>query len=343
MSNSVYTPALECNNVVKIFRRGRGFKRRSIRAVDGATITLHPGELFGLLGPNGAGKTTLVRCIATLLIPDAGTIKVLGRDAFKDSLFCRQRIGLLTSGERTLYWKLSARDNLKFFAALYGLMGKERDRRIDYLLELLDLKEVANERLERYSSGMKQKVSLARALLHNPELLLLDEPTLGLDPQFGRFIRQFIKEELNQKQGKTILLTTHYMDEADELCERIAFINKGKIVDIKSPQEYKRDIPHTETLEVRCQGLPDINTLKTLPSINSVSADFHDGVATIRVIAPRAEMVLSEVLEAIRVQARILSIDVKEPTLEDVFIYMTGASLTDETDEGSEAENKQLI
>lgn len=325
--------ALECQNIVKIFRRGRGFKKRSIRAVDGATLTLRPGELFGLLGPNGAGKTTLVRCIATLLIPDAGTIRVFDRDAFKDSLYCRQRIGLLTSGERTLYWKLSARDNLRFFAALYGLTGKERDRRIDYLLKLLGLKEVANERLERYSSGMKQKVSLARALLHDPQLLLLDEPTLGLDPQFGRFIRQFIKEELNQKQGKTILLTTHYMDEADELCERIAFINKGKIVDIKSPEEYKRDIPHTETLEVRCQGQPDTTILKSLTGVKSGTADFRDGVTTIKIIAPRAEAVLSDVLEALRPQARILGVDVKEPTLEDVFIYMTGTSLAEETGE----------
>lgn len=338
MPNETAILALDCQNVVKVFRRGRGFKRRSIRAVDGATIALHAGELFGLLGPNGAGKTTLVRCIATLLIPDAGTIRVFGKDAFRESLYCRQRIGLLTSGERTLYWKLSARDNLRFFAALYGLTGKERDRRIDYLLELLGLKEVANERLERYSSGMKQKVSLARAMLHDPQLLLLDEPTLGLDPQFGRFIRLFIKEELNQKQGKTILLTTHYMDEADELCERIAFINKGKIVDIKSPEEFKRDIPHTETLEVRCQGQPETSVLKSLAGVKSVNADFRNGVTTVKVIALRAETILSDVLEALRPQARILGVDVKEPTLEDVFIYMTGTSLAEETGEKGEGE-----
>lgn len=324
-------PAIDCQGVVKDFRRGRGLKRRVVRALDRATLTLQQGELFGLLGPNGAGKTTLVRCIATLLIPDAGTIRIFGHDAFKESLFCRQCIGLLTSGERTLYWKLSARDNLRFFAALYGLTGKERDRRIEYLLELLGLKDVANERLERYSSGMKQKVSLARAMLHNPQVLLLDEPTLGLDPQFGRFIRRFIKEELNQKQGKTILLTTHYMDEADELCDRIAFINRGRIVDIKTPEQYKRDIPHTEVLEVRCLGQPDISSLKSLDGIERVQAEFNDGITTLRIVAPRAERVLSDVIEAVRSQARILGIDVKEPTLEDVFIYMTGTSLGEDT------------
>ncbi|MCX7732487.1 MAG: ABC transporter ATP-binding protein [candidate division WOR-3 bacterium] len=326
-------PALLCDNVVKLFRRGRGLKKKVVRALDGASLTIPQGELFGLLGPNGAGKTTLVRCIATLLIPDSGTIRLFGHDVFTDSLFCRQRIGLLTSGERTLYWKLSARDNLRFFAALYGLHGRDRDRRIDYLLELLGLREVANERLERYSSGMKQKVSLARALLHDPDILLLDEPTLGLDPQFGRFIRQFIKEELNRKQGKTILLTTHYMDEADELCDRIAFINRGKIVATRTPAEFKREIPHKEILEVRCLGQPDTTGLKHLDGIEQVQADFRDGITTLRLVMPKAEKVLSEVIELLRPQVRLLGIDVKEPTLEDVFIYMTGTSLGADTKE----------
>jgi ABC-2 type transport system ATP-binding protein len=325
--------ALECSGVVKNFRRGRGLKKKITRAVDGATLTLPRGELFGLLGPNGAGKTTLVRCIATLLIPDAGTIKVLGHDAFKDSLYCRQRIGLLTSGERTLYWKLSARDNLNFFAALYGLTGKARDKRVDYLIELLGLKEVERDRLERYSSGMKQKVSLARAILHNPDLILLDEPSLGLDPQFARFIRGFIKDELNRKQGKTILLTTHYMDEADELCQRIAFINKGKIVDVKTPEQYKRDIPHTEVLDIRLQGQPDTAPIQALPGVERIASEFKDGVTTLKVVAPRVEAVLSEAIEHLRKGGRILGIDIKQPTLEDVFLYVTGTSLGADTAE----------
>jgi len=331
--NEERTPALDVRSVVKNFRRGRGLKKKITRAVDGASLSLARGELFGLLGPNGAGKTTLVRCVATLLIPDAGTIEVLGHDAFKDSRYCRQRIGLLTSGERTLYWKLSARDNLNFFAALYGLTGKARDKRVDYLLELMELKDVARDRLERYSSGMKQKVSLARAILHNPDLILLDEPSLGLDPQFARFIRQFIKDELNRKQGKTILLTTHYMDEADELCQRIAFINKGRIVDVKTPEQYKRDIPHTEVLEIRLQGQPDTTPIQTLPGVERIAADFKDGVTTLKVVAPRAETVLAEAIEHLRKGGRILGVDVKQPTLEDVFLYVTGTSLGADTSE----------
>jgi ABC-2 type transport system ATP-binding protein len=325
--------ALSCREVVKNFRRGRGLKKKVTRAVDGASLDIRKGELFGLLGPNGAGKTTLVRCIATLLIPDQGSISLFGHDVFRDSLWCRQRIGLLTSGERTLYWKLSARANLNFFAALYGLTGKARDKRIDYLIELLGLKEVENERLERYSSGMKQKVSVARAILHDPDLILLDEPSLGLDPQFARFIRKFIKEELNQRLGKTILITTHYMDEADELCNRIAFISKGKIVDCKTPAEYKRDIPHTEVLQVRCQGQPDTAAVEKLPSVERLAGEFKDGVTTITVVAPRAEAILADTIELLRPQAKLLGIDVKQPTLEDVFLYVTGTSLGADTSE----------
>ncbi|MFO7638311.1 MAG: ABC transporter ATP-binding protein [bacterium] len=323
--------ALECREVVKNFRRGRGLKKKVTRAVNGASLAVRRGELFGLLGPNGAGKTTLVRCIATLLIPDGGEIRMLGRDVFKDSIWCRQRIGLLTSGERTLYWKLTARANLEFFAALYGLAGREKEKRIDYLIELLGLKEVARERVERYSSGMKQKLSLARAMVHDPEVLLLDEPTIGLDPQFARFMRKFIKEELKERHGKTILLTTHYMDEADELCDRIAFINRGRIVNVKTPAQYKRDIPHKDILEVRCQGQPDITGLRELAGVEQVAADSADGVTTVRVVAPDVEQVLAEVVELLRPQSRLLGVDVKQPTLEDVFLHETGVSLGEDT------------
>ncbi|MFO7675096.1 MAG: ABC transporter ATP-binding protein [bacterium] len=323
--------ALAVRDVVKNFRRGRGLKKKVTRAVNGASLAVRRGELFGLLGPNGAGKTTLVRCVATLLIPDEGEIRVLGRDVFRESQWCRQRTGLLTSGERTLYWKLTARANLEFFAALYGLAGREKEKRIDYLIELLGLKEVERERVERYSSGMKQKLSLARAMVHDPELLLLDEPTIGLDPQFARFMRKFIREELNERRGKTILLTTHYMDEADELCNRIAFINRGRIVNVKTPAQYKRDIPHKDVLEVRCQGQPETDGIRALAGVEKVAANCAEGVTTVRVVAPDVEAVLAEILELLRPQSRLLGVDVKQPTLEDVFLHETGVSLGEDT------------
>jgi len=319
--------AIELKNVTKRFKKGRGLKRREVVAVDGVSLSIQEGELFGLLGPNGAGKTTLVRCISTLLIPDAGEIRIFGRNVFTSSLTLRHHIGLLTSGERTLYWKLSGRDNLKFFAALYGLSPRERDKRIDYLMELLGLKEFERERVERYSSGMRQKLSLARALLHDPKILLLDEPTLGLDPQFSRFIRGFIKEELSQRRRKTILLTTHYMDEADELCDRIAFMNKGKIVEINTAEGFKKAIPHKEILEVRCLGVVDSQSVERIPSVEKVSVFSKDGISHLKIIAPESEGILSDIIEVLRTNTKILSIDLKEPTLEDVFIHLTGRSL----------------
>lgn len=325
------------DNVVKRFRRGKGLNRKYITACDHVSFTIEQGELFGLLGPNGAGKTTLVRCLATLLIPDEGKITIFSKDVIAQSMEARRLIGLLTSGERTLYWKLTGKDNLKFFAALYGLTGKERDYRIQYLIELLDLKDVENERVEKYSSGMKQKISLARALLHNPQVLLLDEPTLGLDPQFSRFIRRFIKEELVRKEGKTILLTTHYMDEADELCDRIAFINKGRIIDCKTPAEYKAEIPHTEVLDLRCQGNLDEDRLRIalakINQIEKISFISNQGETNLKIIAPRVESILANVLRLIQNETKILGVDIKAPNLEDVFIYLTGTSLKEDTRE----------
>jgi ABC-2 type transport system ATP-binding protein len=329
--------AIEVKDVVKKFRRGRRLRKRDIFAVDKVSFEIPEGELFGLLGPNGAGKTTLVRCLATLLIPNEGTIKIMGKDILNHSLYCRKQIGLLTSGERTLYWKLSGNDNLKFFGALYGLDGKERDKRIEYLMELLELKDVQNERVEKYSSGMKQKISLARALLHDPKILLLDEPTLGLDPQFSKFLRVFIKETLNKKERKTIILTTHYMDEADELCQRIAFINRGKIVDLKTPYEYKRDLPHSEVLDLRCSAFqnPDEVTkqLQSLRTVEKITVTTQDNTTNVKIILPRAESILSDLIELVRQKGKILAIDVKRPTLEDVFIYVTGTRLSEDTAE----------
>ncbi len=316
--------AIEINEVVKVFKKRR---RQVTRALDDVSLLIEEGELFGLLGPNGAGKTTLVRCISTLLIPDGGEIKIFGKNIFKHSLSIRRDIGLLTSGERTLYWKLSGRDNLKFFSALYGMEQKETEKRIDYLIELLGLQEFDRERVERYSSGMRQKISLARALLHDPKILLLDEPTLGLDPQFSRFIRTFIKENLNQKEKKTILLTTHYMDEADELCDRIAFIDRGKIVGLNTPNGFKRAIPHKEILEIKCQGIFDVKGIEQIGQIEKVSLGNENGLATLKIMATRGEDILSDIIKEISNKTKILTINIKEPTLEDVFIYYTGRSL----------------
>jgi ABC-2 type transport system ATP-binding protein len=302
-------------------------KDELVYAVNGVDLEVKKGELFGLLGPNGAGKTTLVKCLSTLLLPNKGTAVINGHDIVTDPIAARESIGITTGGERTLYWKLSGRDNLRYFAALYGLSSDEADKRIDYLLKIMGLKDRQYERIEKYSTGMRQKVSICRALIHDPPILLLDEPTLGLDPSFSRFIRSFIRKDLNQNHGKTIVLTTHYMDEADQLCDRIAIMNKGKIVSVDTPQNLKKSIPHDEVLEVKCLGLADFEGIG-----QRVYSHSEDGMNIYRIHAENVEEILSDVIKAAD-STRILSMNVTKPTLEDVFIHLTGATLTGEENE----------
>jgi ABC-2 type transport system ATP-binding protein len=325
--------AIIARDIVKTFRKkgrrkyGIGPKitpDKLIHAVNGVDLTVRKGELFGLLGPNGAGKTTLVKCLSTLLLPNRGTAIINGHDIVDDPIAARECLGITTGGERTLYWKLSGRDNLRYFAALYGLSSEEADMRINYLMKIMGLEDRQDERIEKYSTGMRQKVSISRALIHDPPVLLLDEPTLGLDPSFSRFIRSFIKKDLNQKQGKTIVLTTHYMDEADQLCDRIAIMNEGKIVVVDTPEALKKKIPHDEVLEVKCLGHADFSGIG-----QRVYADSADGVTIYRIHAENVEDIMTEVIQAAQ-SARILSMNVTKPTLEDVFIHLTGARLTGE-------------
>ncbi len=330
------TNAIVAKEVVKTFRKkGRRKyvvgpkieKDELIYAVNGVDLSVKKGELFGLLGPNGAGKTTLVKCLSTLLLPNKGTAIINGHDIVADPIAARECIGITTGGERTLYWKLSGRDNLRYFAALYGLSSDDANQRIDFLMEIMGLKERQNERIEKYSTGMRQKVSICRALIHDPPILLLDEPTLGLDPSFSRFIRSFIKNDLNKTQGKTILLTTHYMDEADQLCDRIAIMNEGKIVAVDAPENLKKAIPHDEVLVVKCLGTADFDGIG-----QRVYAQSEDGLHVYRIHAENVEEIMSDVIKAAD-SAKILSMNVTKPTLEDVFIYLTGARLTGEDNE----------
>src|SRR5678815_4183629 len=230
-------------------------KAKEIEAVRGIDFQVREGELFGLLGPNGAGKTTTIKMLITLLIPTAGTARVLGIDVVKNAHEVRKRIGYVFGGDRGVYERLSGYDNLRYFAELYGVPPAEQKRRIEELLELVGLRGREHERAEGYSRGMKQRLHVARGLLHDPEVIFLDEPTIGLDPVGARELRATIGT-LTQA-GKTILLTTHYMFEADALCDRIAVISKGKIVAEGTPADLKRGVGQGSVLEVEVYGIPD--------------------------------------------------------------------------------------
>jgi ABC-2 type transport system ATP-binding protein len=214
-------------------------------AVDGVDLHIQQGEVFGLLGPNGAGKSTTIRMLCTLLEPTSGAARVNGFDVVKQSNQVRQSLGTVLAGERSIYWKLTARENLEYFAALFHIPTEVARRRIDELLDRMELTNRADDLVEKYSTGMKQRVAIARALLAQPPIMLLDEPTLGLDPQAARRVRELVKEL--KAEGHTILLTTHYMEEADQLSDRIGIIDQGKVIALGTPAELKRAF-HNKTL-----------------------------------------------------------------------------------------------
>ena len=231
---------IEVKELKRTYVTRRGFlkkEKRVVQAVDGISFEVRRGEIFGLLGQNGAGKTTTIKMLTTLLAPTAGTCKVLGCDTFGQEKQIRERINFIFGGEMGVYRRLSARDNLRYFSNLYLIPRKERDVRIEKILKLVDLADRADDLAETYSKGMIQRLQIARGLINDPEILFMDEPTVGLDPLGARMLRDIIRRL--KEQGKTVLLTTHNLAEVEELCDRLIIINKGKVVARGTPAEIK--------------------------------------------------------------------------------------------------------
>jgi len=332
------TAAVETKDLVKIFERGRRTiwqrvrrepdKRDRFRAVDGIDLVVEPGEIFGLLGPNGAGKTTTMKMLATLLIPTSGTIRVLGIDPLDRPREVRARLGAMLSGERSLYWKLTGRENLEYFAALYHVPPGETKTRIANVLAAVKLADRADDYVERYSTGMRQRLALARALLPNPPLVVLDEPTVGLDPQASRDLRDRVREL--KAQGRTVLLTTHYMEEADQLCDRIAIIDHGRIVALDTPAALKRTIRAEEVvhLEIAMDGDegPVIDRLARSGTV--ARSERSNGTLAVTAHCASARDFVPAAFDAARTTgATIRHVEVVPVTLEDVFLALTGRAL----------------
>src|SRR6184192_3585913 len=331
-------PAVETKDLVKVFERGRRTiwqrlrrehdKRERFRAVDGIDLVVEPGEIFGLLGPNGAGKTTTMKMLATLLIPTSGAIRVLGIDPLERPREVRARLGAMLSGERSLYWKLTARENLEYFAALYHVPPHEIKARIANVLAAAKLLDRADDYVERYSTGMRQRLALARALLPDPPLVILDEPTVGLDPQAARDLRDRVREL--KRQGRTVLLTTHYMEEADQLCDRIAIIDHGQIVALDTPAALKRRIRAEEvvTLEIGMTG-DDAPMLARLANSAIIArSERHNGTLAVTAHCASARDFVPAAFDAARSEgATIQHVEVVPVSLEDVFISLTGRAL----------------
>ena len=318
--------AIRLEDVRFIYRTSTGFirrQRREVAAVDGVSLAVEPGELFGLLGPNGAGKTTTVKVLTTLLIPSSGTATVLGLDAVRDVAAIRRRIGFVLGGERGLYYRLSGRENLRYFAELYYLEPRAIGPRIDELLVLVGLADRADDRVMWYSRGMKQRLHIARALLHAPDVLFLDEPTQGLDPVASRELRRTIKSL--RERGVTILLTTHDMFEADELCDRISIINQGRIVAEGTPEALKRGVDDLSVVEIEVSGLDSeiCRMLEAMVEVDAATLAERPSGQVLRVqtrLGARALPALLAKLDGVSVGY----VSVREATLEDAYVRLVG-------------------
>ena len=331
-------PAVEARSLTKVFERGRRTvwqrlrrepdRRERFTAVDGIELTVAAGEIFGLLGPNGAGKTTTMKMLATLLEPTGGEARILGIDVRTRPREVRARIGAMLSGERSLYWKLTGRENLEYFAALYHVPPRLTRARIEAVLAAVNLTDRADDYVERYSTGMRQRLALARALLPDPPLLLLDEPTVGLDPQASRDLRDRVREL--KRAGRTVLLTTHYMEEADQLCDRVAIIDHGRIVALDAPAALKRTIRAEEVvrLEVGVDG-DDASLLDRIGARARVARrERENGTLNLTVHCDSARDFVPAAFDIARgTGAVIRHVEVVPVTLEDVFLSLTGRAL----------------
>jgi ABC-2 type transport system ATP-binding protein len=306
--------------------------KATFTAVKGVDIQIERGEIFGLLGPNGAGKSTTIRMLCTLLEPTSGTAHVNGYDIVTQANDVRRSLGTVLAGERSIYWKLTGRENLEYFAALNHIPSAIAKKRVDDLVERMELKDRANELVEKYSTGMRQRVAIAKALLARPPILLLDEPTLGLDPQAARNLRELIAQL--KQEGHTILLTTHYMEEADLLSDRIGIIDTGKIIALDTPHGLKRHIDQKEIIRLEVTGwqeyigekLRALSEVENLVAMQQGEADLWE----VNMQAQNSRALLPKIMESISQNGtRLVNMNIVKPSLEDVFIHLTGKALRD--------------
>jgi ABC-2 type transport system ATP-binding protein len=301
-------------------------------AVNGVDLQIERGEIFGLLGPNGAGKSTTIRMLCTLLEPTSGTATVNGFDVVKQANDVRRSLGTVLAGERSIYWKLTGRENLEYFAALYHIPPMMAKKRVEELIERMEIKDRANELVEKYSTGMRQRIAIAKALLAQPPILLLDEPTLGLDPQAARRVRELIAEL--KQEGHTILLTTHYMEEADQLSDRIGIIDTGKVIALDTPEGLKRRVDQKEVIRLEISGWHEeiAGKLKSIAGIENISTR-QQGEADlweVNLHAHNSRAALPRIVEHISGNGtRLVNMNILKPSLEDVFIHLTGKALRD--------------
>lgn len=300
------------------------FKNKT--AVDGVNLFLDQGESVGLLGPNGAGKSTTISMISTLLTPTSGDVRYKGSDALKKPDVIRPILGVVPQ-EIALYEELTAYENTEFFGKAYGLSGKKLKNKIDEVLELVGLTDRKKEKVREYSGGMKRRINIAVALMHDPELLIMDEPTVGIDPQSRSYILDMVRQ-LNKTKGMTVLYTSHYMEEVEKLCDRVYIMDHGQIIASGTKEELKSILSSEDTILIEVQQASSqfVDQLNNHPSIQQV-AEVNGGY---KIIIAKDEDLFADIFDfAKETQVKVRGVHVQTPTLEDVFLHLTGRKLRD--------------
>jgi ABC-2 type transport system ATP-binding protein len=324
--------AIDVRNIVKKFG--------DFTAVNGLSFSVEEGEIFGLLGPNGAGKSTLIRMMVTLLTPTSGTAIINGHDIVKDADGVRRSIGVIPQA-MTTDLELSVEENLLIFAKLYGVPREKRQRLIPELLEFVELTQWSKAQVKNLSGGMRRRVEIARGLVHEPRIFFLDEPTTGLDPVSRANVWQML-ERMKAERQLTILVTTHYMDEADKLCDRIAIVDHGDLKALDSPIKLKMSVPSNNVLEVNFTSTPPgwIDRLKALPDVEDVTSE--DTVFRISTRnGPATTMAMLDAAAAAGVSVHALA--VQSTTLDDVFVHYTGRGLRDALQDANPQDSQFMI
>jgi len=320
--------AIHARGVTRVYKA----KPEPVTALGGVDLDVEPGEYFGLLGPNGAGKTTLIKILTTLLIPTSGTAKVAGFDVVTETAKIRRVINMVAGGEQSGYGLLNVREQLWMFSQFYGLPNREGWRRVDELIEIVGLGEQRQQKVRSLSTGQRQKLNFARGLLNDPWVLFLDEPTLGLDVAAARDLREHTLAWKAAAPGRTLLLTTHYMVEAEQLCDRIAIVDRGKILALGTPEELRRRVQAESIFRIKLDRLPEnggLAALASLPGVlSAVPADGTDAAGADRVavkVALADDSALTSVVTAVADRgSHLIGLAKSEPSLEDVFVELVG-------------------
>ncbi|MFN2197533.1 MAG: ATP-binding cassette domain-containing protein [Anaerolineales bacterium] len=323
--------AIETHDLSRVYklRSARRDEPRELQALKRINLEVSPGEVFGLLGPNGAGKTTLIKILTTLLAPSSGIARVAGFDVDKEPEQVRRRINMVSGGEASGYGLLTVRENLWMFAQFYGIPTRLANQRIDELLEVVGLRDRKNTKSNELSTGLRQKMNIVRGFLTDPDVLFLDEPTLGLDVGASREVRNYVRQWVDEDNTRTLLLTTHYMVEADELCDRVAIINQGQVLACDSPARLKQRLQKDVIFRLEVSPLNGLETeeLASLAGVRKVTRRQQAGGTSLQFLLQDDSVISTVVTTLTAYQVQILNLEKREPTLEDVFVDLVGRSM----------------